>query len=130
MALIALPQGLHPELDLGAPVFEPVELGRGAGRGVHHDVHQLGLAGHIAIERHGGEVQPGGDPLHRQRLQPFRVGDLDRGAHDLLDAQPWLGAAARPGPVAPQQIQTDALPIGLIALCGHCRTSIHLDAPL
>ena len=63
--------------------------------GVEHQLEQLGLAGDVAVERHRADAEPLRDPPHRRRLEPFGVGELDRGGDDPLDGQAGLRARAR-----------------------------------
>ena len=44
-----------------------VRRGHLAEHRVEHDVEQLGLAGHVGVERHRADAEPLGDPPHRQR---------------------------------------------------------------
>jgi hypothetical protein len=54
---------------------------------VADQVDQLVLVGDVPVERHRADAQSLGDAAHRDRLGAFVVGDLDRGAHDLVAAE-------------------------------------------
>src|SRR5690606_21904556 len=66
-----------------------------AERAVHHHVDQLGLAGDVGVDRHGGHAQRLGDAAHRPGVEAHGVGPLDRRPDDLLRGQAGLGPAAR-----------------------------------
>ncbi len=106
-------------LDLvAAATSEPREPGRascpsGASAGVlavdrvEHQVEQLGLAGHVAVERHRADAETLGDPAHRRRVEPFGVGELDRRGDDPLDGQAGLRAALVALAAAPEELEAD-----------------------
>ena len=82
---------------LGPPVAPRHGLFRvGPDCGVHHQRHQLVLARHVPVERHLGDTQACGDPLHGHSRQAFGVCDFDAGAGDVVGAQSRFGPRARP----------------------------------
>jgi hypothetical protein len=50
----------------------------------------------VAVERHGGHVEVGGDPAHRGGGQPLGVGDRGGGADDLVPEGVGVSPAALP----------------------------------
>jgi ABC-2 type transport system ATP-binding protein len=91
---------------------------------------QLVLGTDVVVQRHGAGAQVACDPAHRDRLEPFRVGDLHRGADHVL-ATPrrtslaWRGA--RPNPAgkrfgelwALRELELDVPAGTVLGLLGH-----------
>ena len=108
----------RPALEPGAPVAGcDVEPLRRTPARVLHRQQELVLAGHVPVERHGGEAEPLGDALHGDRAEPVLVGQLHSARDDALEAQPDTCRPLRPPHGAPEPIQC----------CG--RSFCHLRAP-
>jgi hypothetical protein len=70
-------------LQLAAPAARHLaQVGRFPDGRVDHDAEQLGLARDVAVQRHLGEAEIGGDPLHGDRLDAVGVGDRDGRSDD------------------------------------------------
>jgi hypothetical protein len=77
--------------------------GRGAGfweldlgcRDLDRGVHQVALAGEVAVERHRPHAELGRQPPHRQPLGPVRVHDLERPLREFL---PRVARGGSPSP--------------------------------
>jgi len=78
-----------------APVAEDLagheQLGRDR---VGHELDELVLVAHVVVERHRSHAQIGGDPAHRDRVEPVLVGDPQRGLHDRVRVEALARAAA------------------------------------
>ena len=59
-------------------------------RGVDHDGDELRAAGYIAVQRHRGEAEPVGNPLHGDRRQAFGIGDVTANTIDATGGS-YLG---------------------------------------
>ena len=71
-------------------------------RRVNHQREQLLLGRDVAVERHRGRAELGGDAAHGQRLEPIGPGRLHGGSHDAVEVEAGLRALARAPPQAPR----------------------------
>jgi hypothetical protein len=101
MSLVDRPRPARPAFEAGTPA-QPVRRLQGhlPVDGVPHELHQLGLAGNVAVERHRRRAEPFRDLAHGQRSEPLGVRDLDRRRDDPAEAQSGPGRLVG----APQQL--------------------------
>ena len=96
---VGLEQGPVLRGDSGQSLPPGLAGGVGAGHarvgGVEHKVQQLGLAGHVGIQRHRHHAERLGHPAHRHRVQALGIGELGGRVHHGVDAQPLPGAVPR-----------------------------------
>src|SRR5215216_2120198 len=102
---------VHPQLaprPAGQPVAPGLLRAPGRRRGlegqVGHQGQQLVPGGDIAVERHGGDAEVGGDPPHRHRLEAVGGCDPHGRGHDPLQAEGGSRPLVGPRPHPPGRL--------------------------
>ena len=117
---VLVPAGRHeagPTLEPGPPAPANATQVRGIADGAFdHHCDELGLARHVAVQRHLGEVEALGHPLHRDSLDTFGICRGHGCVGDPFHTQGALRPPGGSGPVAPEQLHRGA---GLLARCVH-----------